>query len=245
MKKKCFLVVEWMRSDIILNIFGRKGFFEAMTKAVIFDLDGLLIDSEVISFKLIKELLGEYGVTCTLEDYAQKYSGKTAARNIANMIEEYSLPWDLQTGLDRVFAREKELLADGVDLKAGAKELLAYLKENNYKIALATSSVPDRAINILKQHEIDCYFDAYVFGPEVEKGKPYPDVFLKACEKINERPEDCLVLEDSEAGIQAAYAAKIPVICVPDMKRPNQTYVEMTMRILKSLHEVIAVLQES
>ena len=81
-----------------------------------------------------------------------------------------------------------------------------------------------------------------VVGPEVKRGKPFADVFLQAAEKLNEKPENCLVLEDSEAGIQAAYAAEIPVICIPDMKRPGKEYAEMTTDILGSLTEVIGYL---
>ena len=73
----------------------------------------------------------------------------------------------------------------------------------------------------------------------MEKGKPDPDIFLKACNKLSVKPEECLVLEDSEAGIQAAYSANIPVICIPDMKVPNQDYLDMTKIVLGSLEEVI------
>ena len=78
----------------------------------------------------------------------------------------------------------------------------------------------------------------------MEKGKPEPDIFLKACEKIGEKPEDCLVLEDSMAGIQAAHAAHIPVICIPDMKTPDRNYAEMALMVLDSLSDVISYLQE-
>ena len=91
----------------------------------------------------------------------------------------------------------------------------------------------------LKQHNIIEYFDEFVFGNEVEKGKPNPDIFLKACEKLSEKPEECLVLEDSEAGIQSAGSANIPVICIPDMKVPNQHNLNMTKEVLSSLEEVI------
>ena len=94
-------------------------------------------------------------------------------------------------------------------------------------------------MTILKQHNIIGYFDEFVFGNEVEKGKPNPDIFLKACEKLSEKPEECLVLEDSEAGIQSACSANIPVICIPDMKVPNQHYLNMAKEVLSSLEEVI------
>ena len=141
-----------------------------------------------------------------------------------------------------VYKIENRFIAQGVDLKYGAKELLSYLKDNNFKIAIASSSTRDRALTILKQHNIVEYFDDFVFGNEVEKGKPNPDIFLKACDKLSEKPEKCLVLEDSEAGIQSAYSANIPVICIPDMKVPNDSYLNMTKEVLSSLEEVISYL---
>ena len=96
---------------------------------------------------------------------------------------------------------------------------------------------------MLRANGVDGYFDDMVFGPEVEHGKPAPDVFLKAHEKAGERAEDCLVLEDSEAGVQAAYAAGIDVICVPDIKALSEAVRRMAWAVLPSLYEVSGILQ--
>ena len=210
-----------------------------MIKAVIFDLDGLLIDSEIISYKIYKEILNQFGHDFSIEEYAQNFSGKTEVKNVINLIDTYSLPWTVDIGLNNVLEMESKFLAQGVALKTGAKELLQYLKDKCFKIAIASSSTEDRALTILRQHNIIEYFDEFVFGHEVKKGKPNPDIFLKTCDKLSEKPEECLVLEDSEAGIQAAYSASIPVICIPDMKVPNQHYLDMTKTVLRSLKEVI------
>ena len=216
-----------------------------MIKAVIFDLDGLLIDSEIISYKIYKEILHQFGYDFSIEEYAQNFSGKTEVRNVTNLIDTYSLPWTIEIGLDNVLEIESKFLAKGVTLKPGAKELLSYLKNKCFKIAIASSSTEDRALTILRQHNIIEYFDEFVFGNEVKKGKPNPDIFLKACYKLSEKPEECLVLEDSEAGVQAAYSANIPTICIPDMKLPNKHYLNMTKAVLNSLEEVIYYLQKS
>jgi HAD superfamily hydrolase (TIGR01509 family) len=213
-----------------------------MTKAVIFDLDGLLVDTELISYKIYKEILAEIGCEFSLEDYAQKFSGKTVVQNIKHLIETYHLPWSADLGFSKVVEIEGRFVAQGVDLKPGARKLLSFLKKNNYKIAMASSSIEERALNILRQHNLVDSFDEMVFGYEVKNGKPAPDIFLRACEKLSAKPEDCLVLEDSEAGIQAAFSANIPVICVPDMKVPNQPYLEMTSATLPSLDQVITYL---
>ena len=210
-----------------------------MIKAVIFDLDGLLIDSEIVSYKIYKEILNQFGHSFSIEEYAQNFSGKTEVKNVTNLIDTYNLPWTIEMGLDNVLKTEDKFINQGIDLKAGAKELLGHLKDNNFKIAIASSSTRDRALTILRQHNIVDYFDEFVFANEVEKGKPNPDIFLKACDKLSETPEKCLVLEDSEAGIQSAYSANIPVICIPDMKVPNHHCLNMTKAVLSSLEEVI------
>ena len=96
----------------------------------------------------------------------------------------------------------------------------------------------ERALSVLAQHGIENCFDAMVFGPEIAHGKPAPDIFIKAREKSGEASADCLVLEDSEAGICAAYAAGIDVICVPDMKRPDGAFLSVAAAVLPSLLDV-------
>ena len=207
--------------------------------AVIFDLDGLLIDSEKISYDIIVKLLAPQGFDFSIQGYARQYSGKTEGMNVGNLIRAYDLPWTLEEGLEKVSALERELLYKKVDLKPGARELLDYLKERHFKTALATSSTEDRALKILTCLGIRECFDAFAYGYEVEHGKPAPDIFLRACAKIGEKPENCLVLEDSEAGVQAAFAAGIPVICIPDLKRPGEEFIQKTECLLESLADVI------
>lgn len=211
---------------------------------IIFDLDGLMIDSEVISYQLYQDLLKQYGYSFSVEDYAQNYSGKTGVGNMKGLIERFQLPISMEEGLEFAASREKMYFQKGVALKPGVREMLDYLKENQCKAVLATSSTKDRALGVLKQHGIAESFEEMVFGPEVERGKPNPDIFLKACEKVKESPENCLVLEDSEAGIQAAFSAHIPVICVPDMKKPGSNYEKMAQAVLPSLLEVIEYLKK-
>lgn len=209
-----------------------------MKKAVIFDLDGLLIDSEIISYKMYAKLLQKYNLRFMLENYVRHYSGKNGVTNMQNLIFTYHLPIALEQGLAYVDALEKDYFAKGVPLKPGARELLNFLKRRKIKILLASSSTRERALFALAQNGIEDAFDAMVFGPEIEHGKPAPDIFIKAREKSGEASADCLVLEDSEAGIRAAYAAGIDVICVPDMKRPDGAFLSAAAAVLPSLLDV-------
>ena len=214
-----------------------------MIKAVIFDLDGLLIDSEIVSYKIYKEILNQFGHSFSIEEYAQNFSGKTEVKNVTNLIDTYNLPWTVEVGLDNVLKVEDKFINEGIDLKTGVKKLLTYLKDKNLKIAIASSSTRDRALTILRQHNIVEYFDEFVFGNEIEKGKPNPDIFLKACHKISVNPEECLVLEDSESGILAAYDGKIDVLCIPDMKYPEADFASKATKIISSLKDVIEYLK--
>ena len=214
-----------------------------MKKAVIFDLDGLLIDSEIISYNMYADLLRKYQFRFSLERYARQYSGKNEVTNMQNLVFTYHLPITVEQGVAYVDALEKEYFAKGVPLKPGARELLRFLKRSKVKILLASSSTRERALFVLAQNGIESYFDAMVFGPEIEHGKPAPDIFIKAREKSGEASGDCLVLEDSEAGIRAAYAAGIDVICIPDMKRPDGAFLSAAAAVLPSLLDVPAWLE--
>lgn len=211
---------------------------------VIFDMDGLLIDSEPIWYQMYQKMLKTHGYDFLLEDYTHSYSGRVLLEILTEFKERFNLPYVPKEETERFFAWEEEYIERGIPLKKGAKELLSFLKENQYKILLATSSAPKRAHKILEKNQVLHYFDDMAFGTEVKRGKPNPDIFLKACEKAGEAPDHCLVLEDSEAGIRAAYAAGIPVICVPDLKKPEKTCEEMTECLAPSLLDVIEYLKE-
>lgn len=206
--------------------------------AVIFDLDGLLADTEVISLKVYQELLKDFGIPFTEETYSREYSGHREEENVQRFLDTYDLPWNFDQTLEKVYELEARILAKGVNLKKGAKKLLAFLQREGIPIALATSSVESRARMILDSNGILSLFDHLVFAKDVKRSKPYPDMFLKACSDLNVLPENCLVLEDSEAGIEAANRAGIPVICIPDLKMPAQSFLNKTEQVFQDLDAV-------
>ena len=215
-----------------------------MIKAVIFDLDGLLLDSEIVAFKVYQELGKRFNFELSLPDFMENFCGQQLRRNVAYCNERFQLPWSFEEAVEEVLRIEKRLLDEGVDVMPGARELLDFLKKNNYKTAVASSSARERSMKLLENHGLVEYFDDFVFGPEVERGKPNPDIFLKAAEKVRVAPENCLVLEDSQAGIQAAYSANMRVICIPDLKYPTEEYVKKATAVKESLFDVIDYLQE-
>lgn len=209
-----------------------------MIDTVIFDFDGLLVDTEIIACEIYHQILDKHGFVFTKEEYTQYYSGKTDTLNTENIINHYHLPYTIEELLQMTFELEEKISSKGVKLKPGTKELLAYLKSNHYKIAVATSSFKEHVVNIFEDHNILDYFDVFTCLEDVTHSKPHPEVFLKALKMLNTKKKNAIILEDSENGILAANNASIPVICIPDMKMPASEYLDKTLAVYRSLNDV-------
>lgn len=214
-----------------------------MIKAIIFDMDGLMIDSERVTFECYQERLKDMNLTMD-EEFYKTLLGKPIKGIYQRFYDVYGNDFPIETVIQDVHQLMAERFEkEGVPVKKGLVELLHYLKENNYKTIVATSSNRDRVDKILAQAKITEFFDDSICGDEVTKGKPNPEVFLKSCQKLGVNVDEAIVLEDSEAGIQASYDANIKVICIPDMKYPEKQYEDKTFKILKDLTEVTAYLK--
>lgn len=214
-----------------------------MIKAIIFDMDGLMINSERVTYECYVKVLEKMNLTMS-EDFYKRLLGKTLSSAYQIMFDEYGKDFPMDDVLKDVHQLMNDIFEkDGVPLKDGLIELLTYLKENNYLTIVATSSTRNRVEHLLGMADILKYYNDSICGDEVTHGKPNPEVFLRACEKLGVEPSQALVLEDSEAGIQAAHSAQIPVICIPDMKYPEPKYAQMTTEIFNSLHDVIDYLK--
>ena len=214
-----------------------------MIKAIIFDMDGLMIDSERVTFECYQERLKDMNLTMD-EEFYKTLLGKPIKGIYQRFYDVYGNDFPIENVIQDVHQLMAERFeTEGVPVKKGLVELLHYLKDNNYKTIVATSSNRDRVDKILAQAKITEFFDDSICGDEVTKGKPNPEVFLKSCQKLGVNVDEAIVLEDSEAGIQASYDANIKVICIPDMKYPEKQYEEKTFKILKDLSEVTAYLK--
>lgn len=214
-----------------------------MIKAIIFDMDGLIIDSERVTFECYQERLKDMNLTMD-EEFYKTLLGKPIKGIYQRFYDVYGNDFPIENVIQDVHQLMAERFeTEGVPVKKGLVELLHYLKDNNYKTIVATSSNRDRVDKILAQAKITEFFDDSICGDEVTKGKPNPEVFLKSCQKLGVNVDEAIVLEDSEAGIQASYDANIKVICIPDMKYPEKQYEEKTFKILKDLTEVTAYLK--
>lgn len=209
-----------------------------MIKAVIFDFDGLLVDSEYICYEIFRDFLATYQQPFPLSEYVAKCSGRQLTSTIQLFHDQYNDAINMDTFKAYMDQSEVDLEAQA-PLKKGAVELLDYLKAHDIKIAMATSSTKERTSRMLAPHGVEHYFDDGVYHGDIKNGKPAPDVFLKAIEKLGVQAEEAIVLEDSESGIKASYNAHIPVICIPDLKVPTDEVKDMATAILDDLTCVI------
>ena len=214
-----------------------------MVKAVIFDMDGLMIDSERVTYDGYVIECAKLGHTMT-KDFYKTLLGKPIKGIYDQFHKEFGEDFPIEEVIQKVHKYMADLFEnEGVPIKKGLVDLLKYLKENNYKTIVATSSNRNRVDVILKNANITQYFDDSICGDEVTKGKPNPEVFLKSCEKLGVSVEDAVVLEDSEAGIQAARSDNIKEIWEPDMKYTEEEYASKTYKIVDSLEDVLTLLK--
>jgi HAD superfamily hydrolase (TIGR01509 family) len=188
-----------------------------MIKAVIFDMDGLMIDSEIIHSKSYETVLKEYGVIPNYKKSGIVHTtGIGALDNWKQLIKQYTLNEKIDILIDKKRTVHQKLLKENLIPMSGLIPLLKLLKNNKFKIAIGSSANRDN-INILTEaFNITHYFDAIVSGQSVTRRKPNPDIFLKAEEELKVSPNNCLVLEDAENGVVAAYAAGMKIIAVPN-----------------------------
>jgi HAD superfamily hydrolase (TIGR01509 family) len=186
-------------------------------RAVIFDLDGVLADSEPWWNEIDKKLLAEYGVT-----YRGEYHSNVLGVSYRIAVEFYKKAFHLSASTDELMRRRAEIaidfFANRVGLFPSAKEVLQELRRMNLRLALATSSVSASARPFLDRHQLTAFFDVIVTGDEIGRGKPAPDIYLRASDKLGVPANECLIIEDALSGIAAAKAANMRVAAIPDRR---------------------------
>ena len=207
-------------------------------KAVIFDMDGVIFDTEKVYLDIWTEVFEKYGYKMTKELYVTVMG--TGRKNvIKTFLENFGddLPIEkmYEEKDNQLFYRIEN---QGISLKEGVKELFSMLKEKDYKIALATSAKKERVEKQIKDKWLKESFDAIVCGDDVEKGKPSPDIFLKAAKEIDVEPENCFVVEDSPAGIKAAFSGGMKGIHVEDLKVADEEILKYCQKNFKNLQEI-------
>ena len=210
---------------------------ENKPQAVIFDMDGVILDSERVLLEGWKELAKEVPMPGIEEAYI-RVCGTTMEATEQTMKEIYGADFPFEDMENRAIAIRDRLYPAGIPLKPGVRELLNLLREHQIPIALATSTAGDLARGKLETAGLWHYFDAAVTGEMVQHSKPDPEIFLLAMQQLGSDPKMSVIIEDSFNGIRAGHAAGAQVIMVPDLQQPDTEIFLLCDRIFPSLHEV-------
>ncbi len=191
-----------------------------MVQAVIFDMDGLMFDTESVWSSLWEPVLATFGIP--LPDGLADATKGTAGEQLKRLVGEYCGPdSDPEAILEEMWRQGDVVFEQGVAKKPGLDELLAWLKAHNIPMAVASSSLEKYIRNNLRTGGIESYFSTVVSGPQVAHSKPAPDIFLKAAELLGADPAHTLVLEDSYNGVRAGRAGGFITVMVPDTMPDN------------------------
>jgi HAD superfamily hydrolase (TIGR01509 family) len=210
-------------------------------KAVVFDMDGLLVDTEVVVFRAMTRAAGGFGGELPF-DVFRRMVGLQHAASDKIVSAHFGDGFDLGAWNAAVSAHFREELAAGIALKAGVVEILDHLDAVGLPRAIATSSTLESVHASLGPHSLVDRFHALVTRDVQTMGKPHPEPFLKAAAALDVDPAACLALEDSHNGVRAASAAGMMTVMVPDMLDPTEEMQTLCVRIARDLHEVRALL---
>lgn len=178
-------------------------------EAVIFDMDGVIVDSEPLSDQHEAVLLPQLGIDINKLSPKRSFRGMNAKTLWTTLKDEYRLEDSLEDLIQRGRASYLSFLENmpEIPIVPGAQELIQTLSETNFRMALASSGNPKRVELFLKRLELAQFFEVVVHGDDVVHGKPNPEVFIIAADRLGVGPSDCVVIEDSTAGVGAAKAA--------------------------------------
>jgi len=205
--------------------------------AVIFDKDGLLLDTETVVKKAMFQACEDLGHRMT-DVLHLGLIGQARDATDATLMAHYGADFPLVTYRERCRIHFEDICRDEVPVKPGARALLAFLKERRIPAAVATSTNRWRSEENLKRTGLGEFVSVLVSRDDVERAKPHPECFLKAAALLGAAPSECLALEDSHYGVRAAHAAGIATIMVPDMLEATPDIAALCVGVARSLGEV-------
>ena len=210
---------------------------------VIFDMDGLMFGTEKVYYEECFETCRKHGIKVN-EEIAYASIGTTQA-STDNWFE---IPDGLKVDIDKLLdgaidSSIEKMCKKGIPIKPGLFDLLDTLDELGIPKVIATSTTRKRTEKLLKSAGIYDRFVIIVCGDEISRGKPYPDIFLKVCSKINIEPKAVIVFEDSNNGTLAAKNAGIPCVMVPDLVQPSDESAAYALAVLENLHQAAALMR--
>lgn len=189
-----------------------------MIKAVIFDMDGVISDTQKDHSRLEVEILKRYGVKISSKELIEKYAGVKVREIFERLLKENGKPFDL----DKIVEEKRKMMMDlaeiGVEPIVGSPYLIEKLHDAGFKLAVGSASHKNYVEKILEKLKVRKYFSFLSTGDQVKEGKPSPDIFLFAAKGLGISPEECLVIEDARNGMLAAKNAKMKCIGLVERK---------------------------
>ncbi len=212
-------------------------------QAAIFDMDGLLLDTEKVCLEIFEQACHAVGVPF-IRDLYLSVIGKNAAGIEQTLRAGYGPDLDYPV-LHNEWRKRYDAVVkhQAIPVKEGVIELLKWLKQHNIPTAVATSTQKDVATVKLRLAELEQYFDVYATGCEVKNGKPDPEIYLLAAERLNIDPTQCLAFEDSNNGVKSAVAANMITYQIPDLVEPCEEVLALGHSIRPSMHDVLSDLK--
>ena len=212
-------------------------------RGVLFDMDGLVLDSEKLYTRFWKEAAAFYGYELS-HAQALKMRG-LGGRAGEEMLHSFFGPdaHYMTIRAKRIELMDAFVSAEGIDVKPGIGELLDFLQARGIRTAITSSSPMDRILCNLAPHGLDTRFDALCSGHEVPNGKPAPDIYLHGAASLGLDPAECLALEDAPAGIESAFRAGCLSVMIPDQDQPGQDTLPRLFAKADTLADIIALLQ--
>ena len=208
---------------------------EKTLKALVFDMDGVLLDSESVCDVIWERLAAEMGLP-NIQAAIAENRGCNEALMAKNLTDRYGPDFDCPKFFkDFSVHFHKVEFSQGIPLLPHVRETLDYLKGRGYRLALATSTRRTTATRQLKTVGIFDFFEAWAFGDEIEHSKPAPDIYLKAARELGVEPFACAGVEDSPNGIRSVHAAGFKAIMVPDRIEPDDEMKKLCWKIVKPI----------
>lgn len=201
-------------------------------------MDGILFDTEIMSSKAWFQIAKERG----LGDITQ-LTNDCIGRNRTDISLQFKKKFGEDFDAEEFLTTGRKIMQDWIDkdglpLMTGTKEILEYLKKNDYTVGVASSSSRKTIMSHMEKSGLGDYFQAIIGGDMVTLSKPKPDIYLKACEAIGMEPEQVIAVEDSPNGIRAAYAAGMKPVMIPDLIKPDEEILSLLYRKYDSLLEL-------
>ncbi|EKD85113.1 MAG: HAD family hydrolase [uncultured bacterium] len=204
-------------------------------------MDGLMIDTEPLHLLAFNEVFKKYEKFLSAEENTKRYVGVSDKDAITDMVIRFHLPLSSNELASAKQTEYKKLIQEQLVPLPGLIGLLKNLQDNGYKTAIASGSTKEEIEMVIKRLGIAPYIEIYISADQVQKGKPAPDIFLKAAEKLGVKPNECLVLEDAPKGVQAAKSAGMICFAIPSLQTQGQDF-SLADKVLNNLSQVFQII---